>query len=136
MILAVGALDDHPAQSDRQLGVALAGELDALWLFERVVGDKRQAHIGLRPGDEDRLRFGDCRPPAIMAIALVEDIGGARLGGDGAADLGVVDMGVGDVEDARAVGLRVVDDMQLHAADPAVRLGPVNLPRSEVGVHF
>src|SRR5882724_11420455 len=79
----------------------------------------------LGSGEEDRALVGDRGPPAIMAIALVKDIGGTRLDRDRAADLGVVDVGIGDVEDARAVGLRVKDDMHLQAADAPVRFGPV-----------
>src|SRR5262249_54819058 len=63
-------------------------------------------------------------PPAVMAIGLVEDVGGACLDADGAADLDIVDIGVGDVEEARAIGLRVIDDMHLHAANAAVALRP------------
>jgi hypothetical protein len=39
-----------------------------------------------------------------MAIAFVEHVSGARLDPDGAADLGIVDVGIGQIEDARAVG--------------------------------
>ena len=60
-----------------------------------------------------------------MAIALVKDIGRPRLNRDRAPDLGVVDVGIGDVEDARIVGLRVKDDMHLQAADAPVRFGPI-----------
>ena len=60
-----------------------------------------------------------------MAIALIKDIGRARLDRDRAADLGVVNVGIGDVEDARVVGLRVKDDVHLQAADAPVRFGPV-----------
>jgi hypothetical protein len=59
-----------------------------------------------------------------MAVALVEHIGGACLDANRAADPGVVDVGVGDGQHARAVGVGIMDDMQLHAADAAVRPGP------------
>ena len=38
--------------------------------------------------------------------------------------MGVVDVGVGDVEDLRQIAAGIVDDMGLHAADAAVGLGP------------
>jgi hypothetical protein len=60
-----------------------------------------------------------------MAITLVEYIGRAPLDGDRAADLGVIDVGIGDVEDARTIKVRIIDDMHLHAADAAIRLGPI-----------
>jgi hypothetical protein len=44
---------------------------------------------------------------------------------DRATDLGVVNVGIGDVEDARVIGPRVKDDMHLQAADAPVRFGPV-----------
>jgi hypothetical protein len=67
----------------------------------------------------------DRGPPAVVAIALIKDIGRTRLDRDRATDLGVVNVGIGDVEDARVVGLRVKDDMHLQAADAPVRFGPV-----------
>src|ERR1700730_15811374 len=84
-----------------------------------------EAHVGLRPGNENRTLVGDRGPPAVVAIALVKDIGRSRLECNRATDLGVVDVGIGDVEDARIVGLRVKDDMHLQAADTPVRFGPV-----------
>lgn len=59
-----------------------------------------------------------------MTIALVEDVGGARLDGDRAPNHGIVDVGVGDVQDARIIGFGIVDDVHLHAADTPVRLDP------------
>src|SRR4029077_4713109 len=84
-----------------------------------------EAHVGLGSGDEDRALVSDRGPPAVMAIALIKDIARTRLDRDRATDLGVVNIGIGDVEDARIVGLRVKDDMHLQAADAPVRFGPV-----------
>ena len=64
-------------------------------------------------------------PPAVMAVAFVEHIGQARLDLDLSADLGVVDVCVGDVEDARQIAVRIVDDMGFHAAKAAIGLGPI-----------
>ena len=59
-----------------------------------------------------------------MAVALVEDVGGSGLQRHGAPGGDVVDVGVGDVEDARQVGAGVVGDVHLHAARAPVRLRP------------
>src|SRR5207302_7008624 len=139
------AVGDHePAQSDRQLRIALAGEAhltvpehgETITAGERdrALADDVEAHVGLGSGDEERARLSDRGPPAVMAIALVKDIGRARLDRDRATDLGVVDVGIGDVEDARAVGLRVKDDMHLQAADTPVRFGPIAELPSRIGV--
>ena len=37
----------------------------------------------------------------------------------------VVDVGVADVEDARQIVMGIIDDMDLHAADATVGLGPI-----------
>jgi hypothetical protein len=131
----VGSLDHEAAQSHRQGRIALAGEahlgvvehgeIIALRQRDGALADDVEAHIGLGSGEEDRALVGDRGPPAIMAIALVKDIGRPLLDRDRAADLGVVDVGIGDVEDARTVGLRVKDDVHLQAADAPVRFGPV-----------
>src|ERR1700730_3754720 len=101
------------------------GETIALRMRDEALTNDVEAHVGLRPGNENRTLVGDRGPPAVVAIALVKDIGRSRLEGDRATDLGVVDVGIGDVEDARIVGLRVKDDMHLQAADTPVRFGPV-----------
>src|SRR5437764_8401014 len=102
---AVGSLDHEPAQSDRQLRIALAGEAhltvpehgETITAGERdrALADDVEAHVGLGSGDEERARLSDRGPPAVMAIALVNDIGRARLDRDRATDLGVFDVGIG-----------------------------------------
>src|SRR5690348_7879188 len=106
---AVGSLDAQPAQADRQLRIALAGEAHltvlehgetiALEARDRALANDLEAHGGLGSGDEDRPLLGDRGPPAVVAIALVKDIARPRRDGDRAADLGVVDVGIGDGED-------------------------------------
>src|SRR5207249_11742785 len=82
---AVGWLDHEPAQSDRQLRIGLAGEAhltvpehgETITAGERdrALADDVEAHVGLGSGDEERARLSDRGPPAVMAIALVKDIG-------------------------------------------------------------
>jgi SAM domain (Sterile alpha motif) len=132
---AVGALDPEPAQSDRQLRIALAGqahlivlehgETVALGERDRALANEVEAHVGLGSGDEDRALASDRGPPAVVAIALIKDVGRPGLDRDRATDLGVVNVGVGDVEDARIVGLRVKDDMHLQAPNTPVRFGTI-----------
>ena len=131
----VGSLDPQPAQSDRQLRIALAGkahlvvlehgEIVALGGCDKARADVVEAHVGLGPGDEDRALVSDCGPPAVVAIPLVKDIARPRLDRQRATDLGVVNIGIGNVEDARIIGLRVKDDMELQAANAPVRFGPL-----------
>lgn len=72
-----------------------------------------QRGVGLKPGDDAAGSPVELRPPAVIIVAEVEDISGARLdrhrlgGGD------VVDSGRGDAEVERAVGVGVKDDMAL-----------------------
>ena len=101
------------------------GEAVALCDLEAAPAQRLEPHPGLGPCDEEGLGGGDLDPPAVMAIGLVEHVGGTLLDGHRATDLGVVDVGIGDVEDARAIELRIVDDMQLHATDAAIRFGPI-----------
>src|SRR6266436_9556145 len=80
---AVGSLDQQPAQSDRQLRIALAGEAHlavlehdetiALRERDRALATDVEAHVGLGSGDEDRALVSDRRPPAVVAIALIKD---------------------------------------------------------------
>src|SRR6202022_4693918 len=100
------------------------GETIALRARNGALANDVEAHVGLGSGDEDRALLSDRGPPAIVAIALIKDIARPRLDRDRAPDLGVVDVGIGDVEDARIIGLRVKDDMHLQAADAPVRFGP------------
>jgi hypothetical protein len=140
---AVGSLDPEPAQSDWQNRIALAGEahltvfehgeIIALRARDRALANDLEAHVGLGPSDEDRALVSDRGPPAIVAIALIKDIGRTRFDRDRATDLGVVNVGIGDVEDARVIGLRVKDDMHLQAADAPVRFGPVAQPAERNG---
>src|SRR6266478_6330294 len=81
---AVGSLDQEPAQPDRQLRIALAGqahltvlehgETIALREREGALANDLEAHVGLGSGDEDRALLSDRGPPAIVAIALIKDI--------------------------------------------------------------
>src|SRR5271163_1775660 len=96
----VGSLNAEPAQSDRQLRIALAGEAhlmilehgETITVGERdgALADDVEAHVGLGLGDEERALLGDRGPPAVVAIALVKDIGRTRLDRDRATDLGVI----------------------------------------------
>src|SRR5215831_11750739 len=140
----VGSLDPQPAQSDRQLRIALAGkahlvvlehgEIVALGGCDKARADVVEAHVGLGPGDEDRALVSDCGPPAVVAIPLVKDIARPRLDRQRATDLGVVNIGIGNVEDARIIGLRVKDDMELQAANAPVRLAHSHSLPSGMGV--
>src|SRR6202023_315112 len=86
---AVGSLDPEPAQADRQMRIALAGqahltvlehgETIALRERDRALANDLEAHVGLGSGDEHRALLSDRGPPAIVTpaivtIALIKDI--------------------------------------------------------------
>src|ERR1700738_1949541 len=83
MAFAVGSLDQQPAQSDRPPRIALAGEPHptvlehgetiALRMRDEALTNDVEAHVGLRPGNENRTLVGDRGPPAVVAMAPVKD---------------------------------------------------------------
>src|SRR5207248_2589102 len=64
------------AQGD-QIGKAQDRDLDAMAAAggEGGVAEVVEGHVGLGRGEEERARLSDRGPPAVMAIALVKDIG-------------------------------------------------------------
>src|ERR1700730_908867 len=85
---------------EAHLTVLEHGETIALRARHGALANDVEAHVGLGSGDEDRALVSDRGPPAIVAIALIKDIARPRLDRDRAPDLGVVDVGISDVEDA------------------------------------
>src|SRR5262245_23273039 len=116
---------ESPLLAKRTSWSSSTGEIVALGGCDKARADVVEAHVGLGPGDEDRALVSDCGPPAVVAIPLVKDIARPRLDRQRATDLGVVNIGIGNVEDARIIGLRVKDDMELQAANAPVRFGPL-----------
>src|SRR5712671_5178441 len=145
-VIVVVTPEAHAAQPDRQFGIAFAGK-PHLGIFEngaavalrhgdRTKLDRLEPHVGFGPRHEARSGGRDRAPPTVMAITFVEHVSGARLDPDGAADLGIVDVGIGQIEDARAVGFGIVDDMHLHAFDASVRLRPTAQPAKGNGARI
>src|SRR5215470_4920790 len=50
-----------------------------------LLADVAALRVALAPGDEDGAGVNDLRPPAVIGIAFVEDVGGALFQRDGAA---------------------------------------------------
>src|SRR5712691_8594426 len=131
---SVVALETNAAHRDGELGIAFADQLDlgivedgeatAPGLADGPPALGAKACALLHAGHEAGAGPIDAGPPVVAAIALVVDVGAA--GGDRhrPADLDVVDVGIGDVDEGRIVGHRVVDDMHLQPPDAAVALGP------------
>src|SRR6202167_1905600 len=132
--LAILAPNSNSAQRHRQLGVAFAGQGDlfvgqhtetlALRFFDRPGRDYAQSHVALGACDEEGVGLVNGGPPFVVDVTLVENVSRAGNDVDRAADLRVVDVGVGNVQDPRQIGVRIVEDVDFHAADTAVRLGP------------
>ncbi|BDV33997.1 hypothetical protein SS37A_15260 [Methylocystis iwaonis] len=68
---------------------------------------------------------GDLGPPAIVAIAFVEDISGARLDIGFLADLYVVHIGGRDFRAKGPIGARVMDHVHFEAVSAAVGAGVI-----------
>ena len=100
---AVGEADDLVGQDMRRVGGHLAH------------GHHLHLGIGLESGDEPGALGVDRRPPVVVAVALVEDIGRA-LGEREALGVGdVVDVGRGDCLIGRQRVVGVVEHVQLEA---------------------
>jgi hypothetical protein len=123
------------AKWDRQSCMALADELDLM------VGDDLEAvaaalavgallcgakgHVHLLPCNEESLAIIDLPPPAEVTIAFVEDVSCTCLDRGLLTNLDVVDVGRSDLDAGWDVADRIVDDVQLHAANAAVPLRPL-----------
>src|SRR3974390_799189 len=141
------AFDPNTSQRDRQPRVSLAGERDLCVVDdpEAVTDDfaeitalgcpKACAHFGTR--DEESLGIIDLLPPTEVIIPLVKDVGRASLERHLAADFDIVDVGGSDLDATRAIVLRMVDDVSLHAADAPIRFGPLAhlAQRDRAGIH-
>jgi hypothetical protein len=93
--------------------------------------DQPQRRVRLQPRDDPAAGFIQPRPPGIVVVAKVKDVGGAwldrhRLGGGD-----VVGPAWCDGEIDRAEGLRIVDDVRLDAADAGGELRPVAAQAAE-----
>lgn len=127
-------LESDAAQRDIELGIAFAGKLDLgiiddaealAGAFADISGfDGPEPGAGFWAGDEKSLAIMDICPPIEAAVGLVEDIGRTSLDQGFTADLDIIDGGLGDLDRVRDVGLGIVDDMHLHAANAAIPFGP------------
>jgi len=93
--------------------------------------------VALAPGDKDGAGVNHLRPPAVIGIALVEDVSGALFQRHGAAGHDVVDLGRGHVEPHRPALPRIVEQVQFQPARAGIGLGPreaIALERDRRGV--
>src|SRR6516162_7324707 len=135
-LVVIGAGDHDLAQADiverveRSAAAGLAvTDLDQavgqdVLASSRVLGDQTAMRVVLASGDKGGAGSQDLGPPAVVGIALVEDISGARLDGHGAAGDHVVDLGRSHIEPYRPVLPRIIDQMQFQAARARIGLGP------------
>ena len=147
----VGDESDRPAfvtfdldasQWDRQTGIALAGEryigigddLEpiATGLAHVAMLCRAQARVGFDPRNQESLGGVDLLPPAKVIIAFVENVGGAGFEFGLTADLDVVDGRIRNLDATRTVVVRLIDDVQLHAANASIPGGPfTHLPQRD-----
>jgi len=92
----------------------------SLALAQRPASGGAQAAVHFRPRDEESPLIIDLLPPAEMAIAFVENVGRARLDRHLLADLDIIDGGGRDLDAMRAIGIRIIGDVYLHAADTPI----------------
>src|SRR6516225_1642634 len=89
-------------------------------LFDAVAAMR----VALAPGQKDGAGGDDLRPPAVIGVALVVDVGGTGLQRDGAAGHNIVDLGRSHVEPYRAALPRIMQHMQFQPACARIGLGP------------
>jgi hypothetical protein len=104
-------------------------ELDAAVGLDAVAGgdqgvDLAAMRIALAPGDKKGSGGADCKPPAMIGIALVKDVGSAGFERRAAAGNDIVNLGRGQLEPYRPALPRIVEQMQLEPAGAGAGLGP------------
>ena len=131
------APDGDAAQGHVELGLAVDvardhaigehGEAVALCHVEWSVGKHLDGHVCFRSGDEESPTIIDLCPPVEVTIGFVKDIGDALCDGNRAGRNDVVDGGWCDLGVTRAVDLKIMQHMQLEAADATIRCGAFEL---------
>ena len=99
------------------------GKAITLCHVERSVGEHLDGHVCLRSGDEESPAIIDLCPPIEVTTGLVKDIGDALCDGNRAGRNDVVDSGRCDLGMTRAVGFKIMQHMQLEAANATIRCG-------------
>ena len=128
------AVQDDPAQADRQPQALLRGELDhavaldrrglVVVLADRALAQHAQRHIALGPGHKTTAGLVQTPPPGVIGIGFVEHVSGARLDRLTAPGHHVVDRGRSNFEMHGPVVLGIVGHMRLQTARAAVPFGP------------
>ena len=86
---------------------------------------RMERRIFLEPRHDTAAGIVQRRPPAIIVIAEVEDIGGAGLDRHRLGRGDVVDIGLGDHVIDRTAQVGIIDDMRLGAADLGGKPRPI-----------
>ena len=120
--LALGQAADPVGQDDAALGGRRR---------HRALLLHRHGGVALDPGDDPAAGRGQVRPPAVIVVAEVEDVGGAgldrhRLGGRQVGDAGRRHRGAD-----RLAGVGIVDDVSLGAAHRGRKARPPPAQRAE-----
>ena len=140
-------LDPHPhlahACLERVLaaaGLALGQAADPVGQDDAALGGRRRHRalllhrhggVALDPGDDPAAGRVQVRPPAVIVVAEIEDVGGAgldrhRLGGRQVGDAGRRHRGVD-----RLAGVGIKDDVSLGAAHRGRKARPPPAQRAE-----
>jgi hypothetical protein len=131
-ISRTGFLERVPAVARHALGqMADAVGEDIRAVGDGVLGQHGELGVGLQAGHDAAAGAIEPGPPAVIVIAEVEHVSGVRLDRHGLGGRDVVDVGCCDGGIDRAIGIGIVDDVHLGAADAARELRPVLAERAQ-----
>ena len=93
--------------------------------WDRSILDDLKGRIGLEARNDAAARPIKRRPPAIVVIAEVKNVGGTGLDGHLLGGGDVIDVGSGHHEVERLVGIGIVDDVRFGAANSCRKRRPI-----------
>ena len=93
--------------------------------WHRPIFDHRERRIGLELRDNATAGLMQPRPPAVVVVTEVENVGRSRLDRHLLGDRDVIDVGRSHHEIKRLVGIRIVDDVRLGAANSCRKRRPI-----------
>jgi len=99
---------------------------------DRSMLDDLKRRIGLEPRNNAAASLIEPRPPAIIVIAEVENVGRPPLDRHRLGGRDVIHVGRGHHEIKRLVGVRIVDDVRLSAENPRRKRRPTTTQTAQL----
>ena len=133
----LAGLDNNPNFADEGRHRVVARSRETLWKisgpiaddrasrWHRPIFDHRERRIGLELRDNATAGLMQPRPPAVVVVTEVENVGRSRLDRHLLGDRDVIDVGRSHHEIKRLVGIRIVDDVRLGAANSCRKRRPI-----------